>query len=330
MKLHVLRKAPLSFLLLLAVLLLLWVGCDSAGSGDGGGSGVGATDVPEVQLSGGVSTDDFADSTVYHNLPNSKEEALEAVLYAMDMLSSAVEEFAMVNEEWEPDGTFEASPQDFSSWPDAGNVSLSFDVPTQTIDLSSNDSGMSGTITAAGSGSFTAEIDFIETAYDSDLDWFSGRATLDESSLELDSVADPVYYSDVTIPAGKILLLAGANAQVDPEWQNVDGWLEPERIDAAAGLSIHVRSALSIADADDSGMTFGGNYLVEAKYTDSADLRITKSMLEDDAELETYLENNLDLGEFSMTISVYNNSGSVEKGPYDYSLEELVDFGQTY
>ncbi|MFP4409424.1 MAG: hypothetical protein ACLFPW_12965, partial [Spirochaetaceae bacterium] len=49
--------------------------------------------------------------------------------------------------------------------------------------------------------------------------------------------------------------------------------------------------------------------MVEAKYTDSADLRITKSILENDAEPETYLESNLDLGEFSMTASLYNNSG---------------------
>ncbi len=330
MKLQVLKKAPLALLLLLAGLLLV-TGCSSNG-GDGGGGGVSAGSVEEVSLAGTAGTADFQSFSTSISLPASKEEALESAINGIGLLGYTVVSYMEEHPDWEPtSGSYSMTPENPEDFETASAISIDASMSNESLNLTFTDSydqPFNGSATMSAVLNMDAsKSDVVDTDGSHYPDRISGSAGLSGAQVSFSGIEAPgdVDFGYIESLGGKVFLGANANIDVDPKWRNgSDGYLEMYAVDAAFGVSVAVSAALSIDD-NQSGEYAGGNYLIQASYLDTATLQITETLMNDPDALGQYLEGALDGGDFSFSITVYDDTPA-EVASYTYTVDWLTTY----
>ena len=300
--------------LLAASILTVLTGCKEPAS-DNTTASPSVDSVDQASLHASVGVGDLDGIRVANTIPStiSKYELLDLLVGPISTIFENIDE-----SEWDPESdpgfTYSTVPSNLFS---LDEIPDDFTISGRLSDVEP----ISGMIINA-----LGEADVSLQFTDDNLSRLIAELSLSDVDITV-PVLSPGPYSDseTEILGGRIVAAANAGVNMNLSWDTYYdeyGYEDSELSDllAAIALSLRLQAALSFTNPAD----YNGNVVVSLSYDEEAEIQIDEEMMDDDTA-ETYLDDKLGNGTFTMTVSVYELDSTLLLTK-NYSIADLLDW----
>jgi hypothetical protein len=268
---------------------------------------VDSVDLATLHTSLGVSDIESLEDT---DIPGSisKSDLLSLVLDAMEILMDNMDE-----SDWDAESddgvSYSSTPSNLFSLddiPENFSISGSFDNVSPLVNMFVNAEG---------------EADVTIRFSNENLSRLIAEVSLSDIDIEIPALLPTQYSSIATeVSGGRFIAAANANFDLSTFFESSADESELSSIKAALALSIRMQAALSFTNPND----YDGNVVLTFSYDEEADIDLSEDMV-DDETADSYLDDALGNGTFTLSIAVYDSNGDLSF-TVNYSISDIIDW----